>query len=265
MSILAAAKSLSRRMPATDRFLKRVFYAAREFAERRIVGTSLQAWIWRRKTLFPGDFATGFRESVDHPHRAFLVRALFRRHPAGTALEIGCNAGPNLYLIAKQVPQVSLHGVDVNAAAIRQGRAAFTRWGLTNVELHTLEDKPLARFADHSIDVVFSDATLMYVGPDRIREVLSHMLRIARRTVLISEWHQPPGSGGSATGAYLFGHWIHDYETMIREMRPDARIMVNYYPSTSWTDANWRRFGALIDADLVTDAAQDAGAHTEQM
>ena len=83
-------------------------------------------------------------------------------------MEVGCSAGVNIYVISQAFPGVKLYGIDINKRAIEEGKKQFERMGMSNVFLYTGKADKLKRFDDKSKDVVFTDAILMYIGPEKI-------------------------------------------------------------------------------------------------
>lgn len=144
---------------------------------------------WATRHLDDGeDWIEGYWKSRDHPHRAFLLDKICEFSPIHSVLEIGCASGPNLYNIAKKFPDAEIRGIDVNPMAVQKGNEWFRQEGLSNVKLEVGKAQDLKRFPDKSFDVAFTDAVLIYVPPEEIRQVAREMLRIGRVLVL-NEWH----------------------------------------------------------------------------
>ena len=254
---LRALKAYVGRWPAVDRRLKAVYYAVREVLERHVLGTRLQEHLWRRRAPHPAAAReAAFVEAVNHPHRPLVLAAVEHQGPVNSLLELGCGAGPNLRLLSQRYPDARLIGLDINAWAVREGQERFAALGTRNMILKVGSVERLTAHPDRSVDVVLTDAVLMYVGPDRIRHVLAELVRVARRSVILSEWQLPPtppesaaAAGSSRTAArYYYGHWIHDYVTLLSAHVPRQRITVTRYPADAWEDDNWRTFGCVVAA-----------------
>jgi ubiquinone/menaquinone biosynthesis C-methylase UbiE len=193
------------------------------------------------------DWAKGHIETLNHPHRPLLAEKILSYAPLQSVLEIGCNAGPNLYLLAQKLPQAELHGIDINPKAIEVGKAWLKQAGISNVRLSIARADRLERFADKSVDLVFSDATLIYIGPDKICNVIKEMARIARKALIFNEWHQD----NEKNGLYYDGHWVYDYKTLISDCLSSPRQpKVSKIPEDLWGGGGWGEFGAIIEVSL---------------
>lgn len=61
--------------------------------------------------------------------------------------------------------------------------------GISNVKLLEGKADTLGEFQDKSFDIVFTNALLIYIGPDEIREVVKEMIRITRKALILMELH----------------------------------------------------------------------------
>ena len=161
---------------------------------------------------------------------------------ARSLIEVGCNEGQNLFLLARTAPDVHLAGVDVNRGALTRAGARFAALG-RKVDLREASMEDLSAFPRNAFDVALSDAVLMYASPPVIRRALAEMLRVAPR-VLISEWHDPDAG---AAGRFHRGHWIYDYRTLLESLGA-GDVVVRAFPRGAWADGDWTRFGHLIEA-----------------
>ncbi|MGQ9460516.1 MAG: class I SAM-dependent methyltransferase [Candidatus Bathyarchaeaceae archaeon] len=160
-------------------------------------------------------------------------------------LEVGCNCGPNLYLLAKRFPDAEIRGIDINSVAVQKGNEWFAQEGISNVKLFVGKADDLRQFQDRSFDVVFTDAVLIYIGPDKIKKVIGEMLRVARKALIFLEWHGF-NSKSNPLGIYV-GHWMRDYVTLLKEFIPEKKIKAIKMPEELWPDKNWQRWGAIIE------------------
>lgn len=103
--------------------------------------------------------------------------------PFHQVCELGCGSGPNLLLIKKTWPQVQVGGVDINADAIKMAKTVFPK-GVFDVR--PADD---LFFATGCVDVALTDMCLIYYGKDKIRKVIKELKRIARRKVILVEFH----------------------------------------------------------------------------
>jgi protein-L-isoaspartate O-methyltransferase len=251
--VTTSLKVFLRRWPWLDGRLKRLYYAVRELGERYLVGTRLQEWIWKRRTRASNqDAEAEYASSLGHPHRQALLKVIGEYGPLNSVLEVGCGPGPNVHLLSRMLAPARIYGIDVNAQAVAEGQARFKVLGIENCELECRNFKALRQYPDQGMDVVFTDAVLMYVGPDRIRETLGEILRIAGKAAIFSEWHQSLETRNGArrpAARYLYGHWIYDYADLLSEFLGPGSVTLTRYGEGMWADANWKAFGWVIVAE----------------
>ena len=220
----------------------------------RRFSTAAQMRFWARRHRRPGgdwgpggaDWIEAYWRSMCHPHRRFLLERIGAYSPLGSALEVGCNCGPNLFLLARKYPCARLTGIDVNKAAVERGNELLYQKNVANARLLTGRADDLSGFPDRGFDVVFSDAVLMYVGPDRVEASLREMLRAASRAVILLEQQDAT----SASGYYTGGKWRRDYISLVRTLAPSSRIEATPLNGSVWPDDGWARCGALIEVGL---------------
>ena len=193
------------------------------------------------------DWIKGYWNSVNHPHRPFLIEAISRFNPS-SILEIGCNCGPNLYLLAKKLPDADIRGIDINPEAIQKGNEWFAQEGITNVKLLAGKADELEQFQDKSFDIVFTDAVLIYVGPDKIQKVVHEMLHVACRALILVEWHcfEPYHKDPNGLGIYYAGNWKRNYVALFKQFVPEEQIHVTKITNDIWPEKNWKEVGATI-------------------
>lgn len=187
-------------------------------------------------------------ESIEHPHRKLLADAILKYSPT-SALEIGCNTAPNLYLLARKNPGIRLHGLDVSRSAIEEGRRLLAKASVTNAILETGQADDLSRFASKSFDVTFCDAVLIYVGRDKIDRVIDEMVRLSRKAVVLCEWHD---SGADPKGRFLYkkGYWVRDYASLFATRERTIRVEMEKITRDIWDDDYWSEYGHIIEVPL---------------
>lgn len=114
--------------------------------------------------------------------------------------------------------------------------------------------KPIAssKFPDKSFDVVFTNAVLIYIGPDKIENIIKNMLRISRRALVLMECHAfAPLKDENGTGAYYGGLWIKDYAILLKRFVPEDRIKVSKIPVDLWPGEPWLTYGAVVEVAVV--------------
>ena len=194
------------------------------------------------------DWINGYRDSLDHPHRSFLIETISRFNPS-SILEIGCNCGPNLYLLAKKFPDAKIIGIDINPMAVQKGNEWLVEEGISNITLLEGKADELGQFQDKSFDVVFTDAVLIYMGPDKIKEAMKEMVRIARHALIFMEWHsfEPDHTDPYGLGVFHSGNWKRDYVALLKQFVPEEDIYVTKITGDIWPDKNWKELGGVIE------------------
>jgi len=206
-----------------------------------LFGTRFNELVWRFRHIYKRDWAEESIRSFSHPHRQLLVRKILSNKPLTRVLEIGCASGPNLYMLARRFPNVHCVGIDINPEAIRQGTEFFRKQKINNVSLHVGKADDLERFPDESFDVVFTDAVLMYVCPDKIKKVATEIMRVSRKAIILAEHCS---IDANALGTYQEKWWLRDYLKLFQSF--GLRANVAKIPPEIW-GGNWGRFGYIIE------------------
>ena len=248
---------LLQKFPFLHRAAKFCYWQIKK-AEAMFFGIAIYEKYWQRRHLISkgdwsddGDWVNGYWESRHHPHRKFLIEKLTAQ-PIESALEIGANCGPNLYLIAKKFPDARLEGIDINEIAVERGKNFLKKEGVDNVILRTASIGALKDYPDKSFDIVFSDAVLIYVGPDKITDTVREILRIARKKIFFLEWHEVSGDDSDGMGIYHFGHWKRDYIKLLANFIDENRVRATKIPDNLWPGKDWSRMGYLIETIIET-------------
>lgn len=153
----------------------------------RLVGTGLRERKWVSRGL--EDVCKGF-SNLNHPHRWWLVEQFDTWYPFTSVLEIGCGYGPNLQLLARRFPGIQMVGIDINPLSVREVNTLPAKLNIGRVQLKVGKADDISHFPDASVDIVFTDALLLYIGSDKIRRVIGEMKQISRRALLFVELHQ---------------------------------------------------------------------------
>lgn len=220
----------------------------REWAKRHL--RKGNDWCNRQHTGENDEWVLSYWDSLNHIHRPFLLEKISSFYPFKSILEIGCNCGPNLYLIARRFPEIEITGIDINPRAIEKGRELFASEGISNVKLLVGKADSLEQFLDKSFDIVFTDAVLIYVGPDKIRDVVQEILRITRHALIFLErrhlehYNKDP----HGLGVHSMGLWTRDYNTLLKQFIPEDKIHVSEIPEEIWPE--WGGLGSVIEVAL---------------
>ncbi|MEW6620595.1 MAG: methyltransferase domain-containing protein [bacterium] len=208
----------------------------------KVLGTKVDEIYWRsRKRTWAKACISS--ESLLHPHRKFLIERIDLYSPFESLIEIGCGAGPNLYLIAKRFPKVKLYGIDINKNAVEVGRNFFAAEGINSVSLGVGKSENLCSFSDKSIDLALTDAVLIYIAPDKIEKVIKQLVRVVRKTLIFVEWHS-----NSQTSIYN-DHWAHNYKNILKDFILPNKIKFTKIPENIWA-GDWAKYGYIIESTL---------------
>lgn len=207
-------------------------------------GTAVSEWMWRvlhwARPGWAEDYLTD--AGLDHPHRRFLFDRIAAHAPFDSVLEVGCASAPNLIGLSRRYPRTRFRGIDISRSAIAAGQRRLAADGIENVSLDVASISTLRGCADQSIDLVLTDAALIYVAPDRIDAVVADLVRIARRSVVLFEYHR---DGGGRVNA----HWAHDWRQLLTRHAPHSAITVSRLPPGTWP-GSWDDHGHLVEARL---------------
>jgi ubiquinone/menaquinone biosynthesis C-methylase UbiE len=213
----------------------------------KIFGTSTNEFYWRFRHIITGDnWPQSYisQSSISHPHRQLLIEKITGYAPFKTVLEIGCASGPNLYLLSKRFPEAKLYGTDISNQAIKIGRMWFRTQNIQNILLLPSRAEDLKQFPDKSIDVIFTDAVLIYIGPNKIENVIQEMIRVARKVLVLNEWHD-----GALLYPFYDDHWIYNYQSLLVKFHTVKDIKLTKIPPEIW-EGNWAKYGYIIEAML---------------
>lgn len=240
MSVTSALKKPLRRVPGLYRLAQRAYYGGL-YASEKVVGSRLHAWIWRFARPVSAEAVDGWAK---HPHRPLVVDAIARFEPIGHVLEVGCSAGMNLLLLSRRWPAARLVGIDVSEQALGVGQEWLRASGAGHVDLRLGAAQQLGEFADGAFDVVFTDASLIYLGPDVIERALREMVRVAARGLVIHEWSLTEPD--SRTHFWYDLHWVHNYPRLLRAIDPALSIETSRLPSEVWNTGGWAEYGTIL-------------------
>jgi len=158
-------------------------------------------------------------------------------------LEIGCASGPNLWLLARKYPKAIFFGIDISKKAIKTGRNFFKNENIGNVFLSSGRAAKLKGFKDKSIDIIFTDAVMIYQGADKINQVISEMVRVAKKVIILREWQ------GNIPNSFRQGHWVHNYRFLFSNFVPVKKIKISRIPE-NLMEEGWGKLDYIIEVIL---------------
>lgn len=170
-------------------------------------------------------------------HFELLIQQL-KKIEFTSILEVGCGQGHILRLLAKEFPKVKITAIDINSNVLFNTKNNLEKEGITNIKLSVGKAENL-KFDSNSFDVVLSAAVLIYVDRFNISLAFSEMNRVARKAILLEEWHS---ENTTAFGDKDFGHWKRNYYELA-EPYSFSNIHLSKIPPTIWKDRNWKEWG----------------------
>ena len=211
-----------------------------------LISTRVMEKRWATRSI-----AKSYWDNRNHSSKHFLVERIAAFSPIHSILEVGCCSGPNLYLLAKKFPKAQIVGIDINREAIEYGNAQFAQEGIRNVKLLVGKADELGEFQDTAFDVVFTDACLVHISPNKIKKVVSGMLRITRQVLVLMEPHSFEFSAKDLLQLGLITHhggsWIRNYAALLKQFVPEEQIRVTKIPEGVWPAKPWKELGAVIE------------------
>ena len=226
--------------------MKKLLRKIKNFADK-LPGNKSNELFWKFRHIFdrsnwPEKYAS--EESLNHPHRKLLIDIISKYAPFENIFEIGCASGPNLYLLAKKFPQAKIYGSDISKNAINFGKKWLEKQNIKNVNFFQSQaEKSLKNFSDKSIDVIFSDAALIYLDPPKIIKTLKEMFRVCRKALIFNEQHT------DASSPILDNHWIHNYKNLLKKFVLDDKIKFTKIPEDFY-GGNWVKYGYIIEVNF---------------
>jgi trans-aconitate methyltransferase len=155
---------------------------------------------------------------------------------------LGCASGPNLVLINKVFPRVQLGGIDISAQAISTAKKYLP-------PASVMEVGPIDNmfYSNKSGDVILTDASLIYIGHDKINKVMSEIKRIGRNRVVLVEFHSTSFWKRLAL-KLASGYNAYDYKKLLEKHR-FYDIEIKKLPDY-WNGEPWKTFGHIITAKI---------------
>lgn len=195
---------------------------------------------WKDRKI---DWQKDYLATWNHPHRELISRVLASFNWI-SLWEVGCGPGANLVRLIKDgASNKQLGGSDVNPEAIKLAQKTF-KGGKFHVE--SVEDMLLS---DEAVDVILSDATLIYIGPFKIKKAIKEIIRIARNRLVLCEFHSE-----NWLKRWIFrlrtGYNAYNY----RKLLEDAGcydISILKIPKAFWDGTPWTEFGYIITCKIT--------------
>lgn len=182
-------------------------------------------------------------QNPEHPHRLLIVKVL-KSLDWLSLIEIGVGGGANLINITKYIQGKQLGGIDINSDAIELCRKTF-QGGLFKVN-----SADNVMLSDKSTDVVLSDMCLIYVSPNKIKKYINEIKRIARKYIVLCEFHSMSWWNRLALKINT-GYNAYNWKQLL-EQQGFYDIMLYKLKEQDWSGGNPQKtFAHLIVAKLI--------------
>jgi pseudaminic acid biosynthesis-associated methylase len=137
----------------------------------------------RLEGLWTGNFGEEYtrRNSEVTPSAGTFHHALGKRLGAYRVLEVGCNVGVNLTLMAAD-RDFTVAGIDINQYALQEARHRLPRVILLRATAYHLP------FSDKSFNLVFTCGVLIHIPPESLNDVIREIHRVSRKWIWCGEY-----------------------------------------------------------------------------
>ncbi len=182
-------------------------------------------------------------ETLNHPHRKLILDILQKKFPRlKSLLEVGCGCGPNLKNISIKFPQVNLAGIDINKYAIFKAREHLT-YPENFQKDATLVIAPSYQipFNDKTFDIILTDAVLMYLSINKVKQTIEEFKRVAKKGLILIELN-----GKSKIGELQNGYWCRDYKSLLESY--GFKVVKQKIPKEIWSEPIWEAKGFVYIA-----------------
>lgn len=140
--------------------------------------------------------------------------------PGQKLLEVACNRGVNLLMLAKENPEVRFFGIDMDQESIDQANLEKEKQGLTNIEFVKGNALDL-KFEDNYFDYVVNEAMLTMLAKDSKSKALNEYYRVLKN------------------GGLLLTHdiaLINEYEQTRKRLSKSINVNVSPMPKDEWIE-----------------------------
>ncbi|HUS51484.1 MAG TPA: class I SAM-dependent methyltransferase [Candidatus Paceibacterota bacterium] len=211
----------------------------------KIFGTKINEVYWKFRHIFDSSWAESYisKENIKHPHREILIEKISAYRPFSKVLEIGCASAPNLYLLAKKFPETKFYGIDISKKAIETGKHFLKKENISNIFLKASKAENILEFSDKSIDLIFTDAVLIYEDPKRIVPLIRNMIKVSKKAIILCEQH-------TESSQYYKDHWVHNYKKLFSKFVSKEKIKITKIQSDVWS-GDWGKLGYIIEIKLI--------------
>ena len=155
-------------------------------------------------------------------------------------LEIGCGRCFNLKAIQEKYPKVKLYGYDndKNRIEIAQKTKGITA-KVGDITGDITKETP---FKNKKFDIVFTAAVLIYITPEKIKQVIRNIKKSAKKELILIEIH-------SSNSKKFKIYFIRNYKKLLKE-NGFKNIKLKKIPRELWPGLNYKDDGYIISGEL---------------
>jgi SAM-dependent methyltransferase len=152
-------------------------------------------------------------------------------------LELGSNSGIQLFELARRYPNCKFLGIDFNQNSVDFASERAEAEGLKNLTFSVVDlqdDLSLQSIKETSWDVIFSWASLIYIHPNRIINLIDYCLKKSQCLILI-EQHKDMRYFIKGRLIPKQPTWLRDYAKLVKVVGTgDVSIKVKSIPNHIW-------------------------------
>ena len=182
----------------------------------------LWPYFWKYRHLWDRKWPEGYtnEESLTHPHRKLILEAVSRFEPFDSIFEYGSGPGPNLILLSKKYPGLSLYGYDISKIA----RLKLSK--ISNTVALNPTDLPPKK-----VDGCISDAALIY----REKPIFLRYVQDNSKFYVGCEWHDD-----TRDSYRIDRNYVHNFKRLL----PGCELRKLTWQD--WQDEGWSTYGHII-------------------
>ena len=188
-----------------NKYIKKILRNIKRFFDFLIGDLSDQIYF---KYIYPyrvkWDKKNSYKIDLTQKHRDFLIKLILSDKKTKKILELGCGLGVNLIKLSQTKKVLDLYGIDISNKQIKIGNQLIDKLKL-KIKLKEGNIKNLKIYNDNEFDVVFTDASLIYIDKKNIFNTLENALRICSKKLFICEQ--------DTDGIPFYNDkWVHNYK-----------------------------------------------------
>ena len=186
-------------------------------------------WFFRKKSE-----AKKYLDNTDLVHR-IVIADVVKSLKVNTLLDMGCGNGSNIYVIQKFIndSEIQFYGIDLSYASISAANSREYTFP-KSVQFFQMDILKYFNKNNDKVDCVLFDATLMYLTPKELYNVLLKTSMLSKN-LIVHELNSDTENITSKNG------FIHNYKKIFKSLN----FIYNEKKSVR-EDQLWKQFGKLF-------------------